>query len=691
MQKLLRIASLGTDLGLRLAAASGTLVLAVLADAPLQAQEWILPSGPATRADGGFDPRRGRFVAIDANRVWERLDDRWVAVPVGSFGFAPAPRLEAAFAFDEARGELLVFGGRQISTFGDFWAWDGTRWRDLLSAPQPPRRSDAGMAYDPVAREVVLHGGFDQQQGLGDTWLWNGTAWRTIPGQLSGGTSRLAYDVARQQMHLLNAGGHFRLQGSTWTQASLQTSTTHCALVYDAARSVLVQFRSDTQGRVLEWNGTAWNTVLSRADASMSNPIGWFDPRLGAVVFHGVGRPAATWDGTTWTPFRWSIGDGPATLGVAWSTAAGGMAIDRETAQSTSARTWRWNGADWSLVPTLTSPPARVYSSAAFDPQSGTSLLFGGQSTSNLGDTWVWNGTDWSQRPVAGPPPRILALMAHDTGRNRTLLTGGVTNSGLANDTWEWDGSVWRSVQASPTRTVSAIAAIAFDPVRARTVLVDRNATFEWNGAAWSVGVAPPQVVNRTTLVFDATRGRLLLSAIELSTSMLEYDGVTWSPTPWPGVADAALFALREPVRGRLQLVGQEVVRQLAQTPLGLVDVGSACGTPPAVLGATATPWLGESQFALDVACGPAQPVFVALAVTETSLPLGNGCSQWIGPPLGVLFAVADAVGRARVPVPLPAASWAIGATFTAQGLAAAPSSPGGFASTQGLRVTIGD
>jgi hypothetical protein len=81
---------------------------------------------------------------------------------------------------------VLVFGGLAGPGSGaaadDVWLWDGERWLDATPTSEwPGPRRGLGLAYDPVAREVVMFGGetlFGTVQPIREVWTWNGYRWR---------------------------------------------------------------------------------------------------------------------------------------------------------------------------------------------------------------------------------------------------------------------------------------------------------------------------------------------------------------------------------------------------------------------------------------------------------------------------------------------------------------------------------
>jgi hypothetical protein len=105
----------------------------------------------------------------------------------------PAPRVFADMAFDAGHGQAVLFGGASTSTsasvtlFGDTWLWtaaasgSGGSWSPACSTCGPEARVSAAMTYDAGAGNVVLFGGLNVSNGGGaifnDTWTWDGKAW----------------------------------------------------------------------------------------------------------------------------------------------------------------------------------------------------------------------------------------------------------------------------------------------------------------------------------------------------------------------------------------------------------------------------------------------------------------------------------------------------------------------------------
>jgi hypothetical protein len=288
----------------------------------------------------------------------------------------PPPRQSAAAAWDEARGQLVLFGGAtptadNRSALDDTWTWDATAgWIQHRTRLAPPRRFGAAMAYDPETRTVVLAAGSPQNFALDDTWLWNGSSWRpgadSLPGpKLIDDSATMAWDPAHHQLVLVvccgnNGAGEavltFTGDGVTWTQRD----TVHI--------------------------------VDSRTDMHAA-----FDPQTGTVVLLDADDP-----NRTEPPSMWS-----------------------------------WDGADWTRLatPVPTGTPRRTRadqpgSLLAMSPAEGR-LLDVVENAGGHGAAWVDNSGTWESAAGSGTPPRISAVVT-DVRDGRVLVVGG---PGAAHDT----------------------------------------------------------------------------------------------------------------------------------------------------------------------------------------------------------------------------------------------------------------
>jgi hypothetical protein len=119
-----------------------------------------------------------------------------------------SPRGAGAAAYDATTGQLIVFGGAAAPAggpTGDTVAWTGTDWQELSPHTSPPGRTQAAMAYDDATGQLVLYGGNSLSGFLSDTWTWNGTTWhQRTPAHNPGAiiNAAMAYDPALQALVL---------------------------------------------------------------------------------------------------------------------------------------------------------------------------------------------------------------------------------------------------------------------------------------------------------------------------------------------------------------------------------------------------------------------------------------------------------------------------------------------------------
>jgi cysteine-rich repeat protein len=127
----------------------------------------VLGDGPSARSDAAlsFDSMRNRVVLFGGrdsagsctlSDTWELADNRWTQVNI--VGEAPIPRCNAASVFDPRFKGVLMFGGRQSTTFlSDTWVFDGTSWSSINIAVPPSNLQNVSMVYDERRNVVVMH------------------------------------------------------------------------------------------------------------------------------------------------------------------------------------------------------------------------------------------------------------------------------------------------------------------------------------------------------------------------------------------------------------------------------------------------------------------------------------------------------------------------------------------------------
>ena len=226
-----------------------------------------------------------------------------------------------AMAFDEARGETVLFGnfGWPVpNPYSSTWVWDGSNWTQRQPAVSPGL-SGGAMAYDASRAEVVLVG----ERGIygSETWVWDGTNWaqRQPAASLTYPTFprwAMADDPARAEVVLFREGPTgdpetWVWNGLTWMQrfppVSPPARVGH-AMVYDHARGTVVLFGgghfsggvdvifSDTWA----WDGSNWSQKFPATSPPKRFHTMTYHRDEERVVLAG-GGDAWVWDGVDWT------------------------------------------------------------------------------------------------------------------------------------------------------------------------------------------------------------------------------------------------------------------------------------------------------------------------------------------------------------------------------------------------------
>jgi len=295
-------------------------VLGWLRKAPdLKVLTWQLRS-PATRPPArgyptmAYDALRQNVVLFggqssalfpaDLNDTWTWDGTNWVQkLPATS----PPPRFLAAMAYDEARGQTVLFAGWQYpsTVYSDTWVWDGNNWVKKSPAASPPERADVSMAYDALHKVIVLFGGIGGSM-LNDTWTWDGNNWTqkapaTIPPARRGHS--LAYDPVHQQIVLFGGtDGTGSILPDTWTwdgvnwtkhtPSNSPASRINSSLVWDGNTGRVLSFGGNDFNKPYNdtwlWDGNVWTQSLPTVSPPESFGTGVaYDAKDSAVVIFG--------------------------------------------------------------------------------------------------------------------------------------------------------------------------------------------------------------------------------------------------------------------------------------------------------------------------------------------------------------------------------------------------------------------
>ncbi len=228
--------------------------------------------------------------------------------------------------------------------------------------------------------------------------------------------------------------------------------------------------------------------------------------------------------------------------------------------------------AQWQPVPTSQMPPVRTH--FTFTPynapgQTGSLLLFGGDSANPNATEWLWDGAEWST--LTTPVPRRGGQAITQLANGDLLLFGGYDGNGTPLlDTWLCSNGAW--TQLAPTATPPAMAQgtmiMTSDPAGG-AILIGQvtvlRETWRFANGQWShVNTAVPNGQS-WTLFTDTVRGEVGLAVAKvLGIEIYGLVGGAWEQRSQPNIHLAFIGdGAFDPERGRLVL---------AQTAMAGVD-----------------------------------------------------------------------------------------------------------------------
>ncbi len=660
-----------------------TLAAAAAQSHPAQAVARTLLSGKLV-----YDEARQRLVCVLGNGVVQEYDGASWAI---SDVFGPA---NAQVAYDEVRARTYLtyldvreYDGHSLRTVGTSpilqnLAADSHRGR-LVGLWVPPNVTPpvlqitefdgagwTGVATFPGAR-VCLSCAFDRTRHTTvfqmvvagatngfETWEWDGTA---LSGPFTDGVNRslCAYDATRGQVIGLATSAAnaatYAWNGATWTALPASSPPVGATSLATDGRNGRVYLLSNAAaGRrdLFAWNGTQWQASVPCPTPSVSTSMVFDTSRQRAVMF-GYDQQ---------------------------------FAEPRQHAE--------FDGFQWHRIAIPPTAPLGLRSSGSeYDAVRNVTVVFGGLFASGVrsGETHTWDGATWQLAAVTGPSPRVSPALAFDPIRGVVVLVGGFDANGPRNDHWQWNGSTWSQIAAN-TPLAGGRNLLGFDPQRARLVSLDAQLqTWEHDGVAWTLlAGSGPGMAAATRLVWMPSELALVATLADSTfTRSMKWDGVAWSPTALP-----AGEYVHDSVRGASYVSTASETLKIAGSLASTYDYGTGCGGAGTDTSLTAfrAPRLGDAAFHLDLrADARQQPALIGIGFGSGSAPLGNGCTLLLQNPLATWLSATDADGFWHQSLPLPGVLALRGWGLFAQGAVLDPASPGGFAMTQGLALSLGD
>lgn len=283
--------------------------------------------GPGQRLGHGlvYEEHTGRTVlfggfsesGVPYGDTWAWDGASWRLLTVGG----PPARKWPAMAYDEARDEIVLFGGlggigRAQPPFGDTWRWNGSQWREVHTTGPSPR-DHVRMGWEHVGGRLILFGGFDGRSDVGDTWAWDGERWTRV-GQ-GGPPPRAAHAMACDPTDgsILLFGGRslerffgdtWRWGGHSWARISADGPSPRAfhGMASLIPRQEALLFGGWTgpspqrthHGDTWAWSGVGWERVdIIGGPPALGIYTMAYDAACQGVIFHGGGRKA---EGVTW-------------------------------------------------------------------------------------------------------------------------------------------------------------------------------------------------------------------------------------------------------------------------------------------------------------------------------------------------------------------------------------------------------
>lgn len=163
----------------------------------------------------------------------------------------PEPRVSYRLSFHDVLGQVVMFDGHRLhgqsgSARGRTWAWNGQIWEQLITPNYPPAREGHAMCYDEARGVLLIQGGRHDTDEFSDTWAFDGNDWTQLtsgdPGEQYLHT--MAFDSVRQVAVLVGHGATWEWNGASWQRIALgqPASREETAIAFDPVRNVIVLF-----------------------------------------------------------------------------------------------------------------------------------------------------------------------------------------------------------------------------------------------------------------------------------------------------------------------------------------------------------------------------------------------------------------------------------------------------------------
>jgi hypothetical protein len=239
---------------------------------------------------------------------------------------------------------------------------------------------------------------------------------------------------------------------------------------------------------------------------------------------------------------------------------------------SAEARTWTWDGKDFTAQPLTKPAPASSDSDMAYDRRNAVVVLwdhgcsrlvmgFTGGCQSQVNQTWTWAGQGWTRQRSATAPNAIgQGAMLYDTRLGQVVYMNRIGQA------WAWSASGWQAVATSGTPRLAqpgsqdnpalALVAVGYDESRDLLVLALPETTWTWDGHSWNRlngGIDAGDGQSNPHAAYDPALGQLVYLGAK---SLWTWDGTRWQAHTQPNLLGGTLGY--DPMRKNLVVVRQD-------------------------------------------------------------------------------------------------------------------------------------
>jgi hypothetical protein len=441
--------------------------------------------------------------------------------------------------------------------------WDGKAWT-IQSAPNPTFTKSQGLPVTPLLTGVSCTGpkscvavGYASQRSLSERW--NGAKWSIVatPTFPNGTLAEL--------------------------RSVSCTSATDCSAVGTKLATIDAREGVPLRNSINEhWNGTAWKVVPKPGPVPTNKALfqvgqlaelnGVSCPTKTSCAAVGNSSMAERWNGSVWSlaplasTSSWSALTAVSCPAPTTCLAVGVAEPLLASAQNVLAE--RWDGATWSVVPSVTPSGTNVFATLASISCVGTTdctavgtaqkiVLPSSQYT---GSVLIerWNGTKWVAVATPAPAAKLADAVLHAVSCSSAtdcLAVGSYTvdtNQGPVTHmlSEHWNGTAW-VVVAMPgssdaqwngisCASAASCTAVGFDGSAHALVA-------QWNGSSWALGTPASTPAGKTAYLTsvscigatDCTAAGELVGN-KAQTLVERWNGATWSIEATPATTTNA-------------------------------------------------------------------------------------------------------------------------------------------------------